>query len=140
WIAFDAASRTFSGTPADADKGMLEVVVTATDDSLASVADTFNIEVISYVGIANSLASLKIRLYPNPNNGMFVIESGTFEMKDVVLEVFNEKGQLIWNREIKDDIGTLRESVDLNNAPDGLYLLRVRSKSGMINKRFIIAH
>ncbi|KPL14963.1 MAG: hypothetical protein AMS26_09000, partial [Bacteroides sp. SM23_62] len=30
WITFDAASREFSGTPADGDKGMVEVIVTAT--------------------------------------------------------------------------------------------------------------
>jgi hypothetical protein len=139
WISFDASSRTFSGTPADGDKGMVEVVVTATDDSLASVTDTFNIEVISYVGIDNPLAGLDIKLYPNPNDGMFIIESEMIEWKDAVLEVFNEKGQLIWIREIKDETGPLRESVDLSNEADGLYLLRVRNKSGMINKRFVIS-
>jgi len=58
WLTFDPASGTFSGTPADADKEMLEVIVTATD-------------------------------------GRFVIESDMFELKDVVMEIFNEKGQLI---------------------------------------------
>jgi len=140
WISFDALSGTFSGTPADEDKGIVEVIVTATDDSSASVADTFNIEVKSYVGIINPLDGLEINLYPNPNNGRFVIESDGFEGKDVVLEIFNEKGQLIWNREIKDEIGTLHESVDLSNAVDGLYILRLRTKSGMINKRFVISH
>jgi hypothetical protein len=63
-----------------------------------------------------------------------------FELKDVVLEIFNENGQLIWNRKIRDEIGTLRESVDLDNAADGLYLLRVRTKTGMINKWFVISY
>jgi hypothetical protein len=73
-------------------------------------------------------------------DGRFVIESDMFELKDVVMEIFNEKGQLIWNREIRDDIGTLHESVDLSNAANGLYLLRVRNRSGMINKRFVISY
>ncbi len=140
WLTFDPATGTFSGTPADADKGIVEIIVTATDSSSASIADTFNIEVISYVGISNPLDGLEIKLYPNPNNGRFVIESDKFELKDVVMEIFNEKGQLIWNREIRDDIGTLHESVDLSNAANGLYLLRVRNRSGMINKRFVISY
>jgi len=140
WITFEPTSKTFSGTPADDDKGMLEVIVTATDDSLASVADTFNIEVKSYVGINNPLAGLEIKLYPNPNTGRFVIESETIELKDAVLEIFNEKGQLIWVRKIKDEMGTLRESVDLNNSPDGLYLLSVRINSGVLNKWFVISY
>jgi len=138
WLTFDPASGTFSGTPADADKGMLEVIVTATDGSFASIADTFNIEIVSFVGISNPLEGLEIKLYPNPNDGMFVIESDMFELKDVVMEIFNEKGQLIWHREIRDNIGTLHESVDLSNAANGLYLLRVRNRFGMINKRFVI--
>jgi hypothetical protein len=140
WLTFDPVSGTFSGTPADADNGMLEVIVTATDGSFASVSDTFNIEVVSYVGISNPLEGLEISLYPNPNNGRFVIESDMFELKDVVMEIFNEKGQLIWNREIWDEMGTLHESVDLTNAANGLYLLRVRNRSGMINKRFVISY
>ena len=140
WITFHPASMTFSGTPADGDTGSVEVIVSATDESLASIADTFTIEVISFVGIDNPLADLEIQLYPNPNNGRFIIESDRFELKDVVLEIFNEKGQLIWNREINDETGTLRESVELDKVPDGLYLLRVRNKSGMINKRFVISY
>jgi hypothetical protein len=140
WITFDPSSRKFSGTPAHADKGMLEVIVTAMDDSLASAADTFSIEVLSYVGIVNPLAALEIKLFPNPNDGRFIFESEMFELKDVVLEIFNEKGQLIWNRKIKNEIGTLRESVDLSNSPEGLYLLRVRNESGVLNKQFVISH
>jgi hypothetical protein len=140
WLLFDPVTGTFSGTPSDSDKGIVEVIVTATDTSSASVSDTFEIEVKSYVGIGNTLDGLEISLYPNPNSGRFVIESDQLEMKDVTLEIFNEKGQLIWNREIRDQIGTLRESVDLDHASDGLYLLRIRNSSGMINKRFIISH
>ncbi len=140
WLTFTPATGTFSGTPADADKGLVEVIVTATDNSSASVSDTFNIDVESYVGISNPFEGLEINLYPNPNNGRFVIESDIFELKDVVLEIFNEKGQLIWNREISNEIGTLHESVDLDNAAEGLYLLRMRNNSGVINKRFVISY
>jgi hypothetical protein len=57
----------------------------------------------------------------------------------VVLEIFNERGQMVWNRKLMDETGSLRETVDLSGAADGLYILRVRSKSGMINKRFVIS-
>jgi hypothetical protein len=140
WLSFDPASGTFSGTPDEADVGIVEVIVTATDAGLASVADTFEIEVKSTVGIGHVWDGGEISLYPNPNNGRFVIESDQLEAKDLVLEIFNEKGQLIWNREIRDQIGTLRESVDLDDAADGLYLLRVRNESGMRNLRFVIGY
>ncbi len=41
WLYFDAASRTFSGTPANADVGALSVRVTATDNGALSASDDF---------------------------------------------------------------------------------------------------
>ena len=45
WLAFNAVSRTFSGTPAASDVGSLNLKVTATDSGAASVLDTFVITV-----------------------------------------------------------------------------------------------
>ena len=45
WLSFDAATRSFSGTPLQADVGTLSIRVTATDGSGASVSDTFDITV-----------------------------------------------------------------------------------------------
>jgi len=45
WLSFDAATRTFSGTPTNADVGTLSVLVTATDGSDVSVSDVFDIAV-----------------------------------------------------------------------------------------------
>jgi VCBS repeat-containing protein len=45
WLTFDAASRTFSGTPGDAGVGSINVKVTATDGSNASVSDVFRLSV-----------------------------------------------------------------------------------------------
>ncbi|WP_459444461.1 putative Ig domain-containing protein [Alphaproteobacteria bacterium US3C007] len=45
WLAFDAATRTFSGTPLNANVGVIAVKVTATDSGNAAITDTFNITV-----------------------------------------------------------------------------------------------
>lgn len=45
WLSFDAANRTFSGTPANNDVGTISVTVTASDGKGGSVADTFNLVV-----------------------------------------------------------------------------------------------
>lgn len=41
WLSFNAATRTFSGTPTDADAGTLNVRITATDTAGATVSDVF---------------------------------------------------------------------------------------------------
>ena len=45
WLSFDASTRTFSGTPTNSDVGSIDVKVTATDGSSASVSDTFALTV-----------------------------------------------------------------------------------------------
>jgi hypothetical protein len=47
WLRFDAGTRTFSGTPENADVGSLAIAVTATDRWGASVTDTLRLEVIN---------------------------------------------------------------------------------------------
>ena len=44
WLTFDAATRTFSGTPPQDFNGALELKVTASDGSL-SVSDTFTLTI-----------------------------------------------------------------------------------------------
>lgn len=45
WLSFNPLTRTFSGTPDDAQVGTLALRVTATDPDNASVSDTFNLTV-----------------------------------------------------------------------------------------------
>ncbi|WP_017721296.1 putative Ig domain-containing protein, partial [Kamptonema formosum] len=45
WLTFNAATRTFTGTPTNSDVGTISVQVTATDSAGASVSDTFNLAV-----------------------------------------------------------------------------------------------
>jgi len=43
WLGFNAATRTFSGTPSNSDVGTINVEVTASDGNGGSIADTFAI-------------------------------------------------------------------------------------------------
>ncbi|KGU86305.1 putative Ig domain-containing protein [Pseudomonas mediterranea] len=45
WLVFDAATRTFSGTPSDTASGTYAIQVTATDGSNATVSDSFTLAV-----------------------------------------------------------------------------------------------
>ena len=45
WLGFDAATRTFAGTPGNADVGTLRIEVIAEDGSSATVSDVFNLSV-----------------------------------------------------------------------------------------------
>jgi Ca2+-binding RTX toxin-like protein len=45
WLTFDAATRTFSGTPENGDVGSIQIKLTATDGAGASVSEVFQLTV-----------------------------------------------------------------------------------------------
>jgi hypothetical protein len=47
WLSFNAGTRTFSGTPTNADVGTITIDVTANDGNGGTVTDTFNIVVVN---------------------------------------------------------------------------------------------
>ncbi len=56
WLSFDALTRTFSGTPGNADAGTLSIEVIASDGNGGSVSDTFDI-VVSAVNDAPTVTA-----------------------------------------------------------------------------------
>jgi len=49
WLSFDAATRTFSGTPVDGDDGFYAIRITATDSAGVAVSQVFNITIANQV-------------------------------------------------------------------------------------------
>ncbi len=47
WLTFDAASRSYSGTPLNSHVGTISVKVTASDTSMASTSDLFDLTVVN---------------------------------------------------------------------------------------------
>ena len=49
WLTFNAATHTFSGTPANSDVGAIDVKVTATDNASGAVSAYFSIDVLPMI-------------------------------------------------------------------------------------------
>lgn len=66
WLTFDAATRTFSGTPLNGDVGTLNVNVIATDSANTTATDSFTLSVnnTNDAPIANSEALSTLRTQP----------------------------------------------------------------------------
>ncbi len=73
WLGFDAGTQTFNGTPLTADVGTINVKVIATDSSIASVSDLFDITVATGTGGA--------LLFSTPGDDIL---TGTASLNDTV--------------------------------------------------------
>ena len=83
----------------------------------------------------------EIILYPNPNNGQFIIEfQGEFEKADYHLSVFDSRGALLLNKTlVEDDISQSKYEVQFNDLVSGLYYIRITSVNGEgQTKNFVI--
>ena len=72
-----------------------------------------------------------VKIFPNPNNGLFVVES---EARNIT--VFNTQGQLIHT--VEQPRGTYRQEIDLRGLQPGLYLVKLSYKDGVINRKILI--
>jgi uncharacterized repeat protein (TIGR03803 family) len=81
---------------------------------------------VSNLGL-NELASSEgtIKLYPNPTNGIFTIQSSSVNNPSSV-EIYNTLGAKIYNSKLN----STNTTVDISNNADGVYLYRVLSESG----------
>ncbi|GHM99814.1 hypothetical protein WSM22_13040 [Cytophagales bacterium WSM2-2] len=70
---------------------------------------------------------LKMAVYPNPNEGVFVIDFGDKPEQSSAIVIYNMNGKML--RTI--DNPSVRETIDLSNEPGGLYLVRVASGTRM---------
>lgn len=97
--------------------------------------DTVNV-IVNYVGInENSVDSKFMKLYPNPTNGEFTLEStyANIELKEV--EITDVTGRTVFKKEFKSSKTTLQPN--LNN---GIYFITLRvSNNETVTKKLIVS-
>ncbi len=81
-----------------------------------------------------SIDYFKLNVYPNPSKGIFNISAGKRFNNSAFVRIYNLQGvsvkDFVWNG---DDI-----SINLNNLPKGIYIMKVNNVNGFENKKLII--
>jgi len=74
--------------------------------------------------IKNSNEAATVKVYPNPFNGIFTLENLEVS-KDASIEVYNQSGVKVSAK----SIAGATETVDLTNAPSGVYIVKVYTEN-----------
>lgn len=77
-----------------------------------------------------------LSLYPNPNKGVFTLSATGIEHQSIDVEVINLLGQAIYNSTITPDNRQVSTDIHLNDAPAGIYILRITSDGKQRNIKF----
>lgn len=78
------------------------------------------------VSVKNPPRNIPIVVSPNPNMGVFRVESVFTGPKNVTITVRDLIGRVIFRRELQDQIA-LNETLELNNQAAGTYFLEIRT-------------
>lgn len=91
---------------------------------------TLTIRVNSCVGF-NEPDKLQVGLYPNPNSGQLIIETGSDSYKEI--EITDLNGKIL----LQTYTNELTKSLDINYLLPGLYFCRIRQNNNQNTIRFI---
>ncbi len=94
------------------------------------------VETIAYVDPCTSIdemTNIEIDIYPNPNNGEFVVKTTPFT-GETLIEISDINGKVIFRELVKDEI----KQIQLTNVDDGVYFITLTNRDIKLVKRFII--
>jgi len=109
--------------------GIYYVCLTAGD---SCVTDSYcdSVAIIA-VGIDDAFITENINLYPNPNNGSFIIE--LIDIENTIIEVYNIAGQLILRKSLVENT----TKIDLTKHSKGMYFVKLETENKTTIKKII---
>jgi hypothetical protein len=115
WTGPGVTGMSFNPTSAGVGTHALTYSVTNADGCVSSATGTIYVDVCTEI---NNVADENlITLYPNPNNGNFILET----KENALVEVYNSIGELV----ISENIVAGKNSLSLGNTADGIYLVKI---------------
>lgn len=81
-----------------------------------------------------------ITIYPNPNNGQFIINIAETQLQNALLKIYDINGRLVYEQELKDESKQLFElQTELKN---GIYLIEINDTENSVHytQKIIITH
>ena len=110
--------------------GRYIVIVTDTATQCQAVAEPFIL-----TGETMYSDSHLFSVYPNPNQGIFAVETNSKITERVLIKVFDVTGRIVYERA---DSGNGKLEIDLRGQAKGIYFLRVNSGKSAFSEKLVI--
>ncbi len=109
--------------------------VTITDGNGCSVVKTITVGLIASLEVIGNFAP---SVYPNPNDGIFLLDAGGKNLEKFVVHLYNSIGMEVMQFEISTPSNSI--SVDLTSFGKGVYLLRLSNADYLFTRKIIYAY
>lgn len=91
---------------------------------------------MSVVSIDSDFLTSNLQVYPNPNNGTFVVEISMTEREDLTFDIYDLRGIKVMSETEKGAM-EVRRQIDISHLPQGIYILKAYTKDGVTTRRII---
>lgn len=112
------------------EPGVYTAVVSDASGCLSEVSA----EVIFVSSTETLLSEDLVSLFPNPGNGTFNLAIGGLDVK--AIDVFDLHGRLVYQKLVNNHGPNI--GFQLQYAPDGIYLVKIKTADGLIQKKLVL--
>jgi PKD repeat protein len=128
-------SILITGIPTDINAPTIGAIHIASNDPNATFTLNVSVDVSTSTSTLGSLLSSQIELFPNPTTGNVSLRfNGSFE--EVSIQLFSIDGKFIERKDI-GMVANIEEQLLIQELPNGVYFLEIKTKQGSIVKRLI---
>ncbi|MBD81102.1 MAG: hypothetical protein CL840_19445 [Crocinitomicaceae bacterium] len=119
------------------------VIASATDTSTVtkcSYSDTIRVDYDEVCVGLNELhrSGGDVKLFPNPNDGVFRIELKNLDVTKLVVQVLSMEGKEVYRDEFNGQYKSYQGQIDLKAQTPGVYIIKLASERGVLFGRIII--
>lgn len=79
-----------------------------------------------------------LKVYPNPNKGLFIVDISTMKKEPIVLELFSVDGRLVAKKQVNEIENGLTVRFGKENLAKGTYTLKVQCGTEIVNRKLIV--
>lgn len=100
-------------------------------------AAAINAESAEKLRTENDLDLEQISFFPNPNRGQFMLSFELPADEEVLITIFNSKGENVYNEQLTNFTGAYRNTIDLSNLANGAYYMQIMQGDQTYSKKLI---
>jgi hypothetical protein len=90
------------------------------------------------VRLEGGTAIANLDVYPNPSRDVFNVTFTSEGVQDLKVRILNLTGEELVSDNLEHFIGEYTKQIDLSNNAKGIYLLKIDTNDGVINKKLIL--
>jgi hypothetical protein len=124
--------NTASITVAPLVTTVYNTTVTNTDGCSGTAQITQNVVICTSIA-TNEASANTISIWPNPNNGSFIVNDDHFTQNKII-EIYNNLGEMVTRNEINNN----KTAIDLTSAANGIYFVRIIADNQIVQISKII--